>query len=427
MEFRILGPLEVAGASGLLSLGGPKQRALLGMLLLEAGAVVSTDRLLAALWGEEPPESALNVVQGHVRDLRRLIGREAVLTRAPGYVLAADVEAVDARRFERLAREGRQRLASDPAAAAQVLRGALALWRGPVLADVTYPGVESAIDRLKELRTDVTEDRIEADLALGRHAELVGELRALVAQHPSRERLTAQLMLALYRAGRQEEALAAYRSVEHRLREELGIDPSPELKRLERSILCQEASLLVAPAAADAAPAPPAAVDDAAIPSPDPPESARRRIRVALLVTAALGGLAVSSVGLLRARSVSSTPAPACPVETPFPQPRSLGPAVGVVAHIAHSCDANSEGVWPRSAPAHDASRIPPALGEGTLIHIVCQDRSGGLVIDNKLGIAPQPMSTVWDRLEDGGWISDVYTTLPKLQGRTPPLGLPVC
>jgi DNA-binding SARP family transcriptional activator len=430
VEFRILGPLEVLSPAGPVPLGGPKQRALLGVLLLEAGAVVPTDRLVTALWGEDPPDSAVNVVQGHVGDLRRLLGRETVLTRPPGYALGAAAEDVDAHRFEGMVCEGRRRLASDPAAAAALLRDALALWRGPVLADVVPAGVESAITRLEELRLTALEDRVEADLRLGRRAELVAELQALLAAHPGRERLCGQLMLALYRSGRQEEALAAYRSLSHRFREELGIDPSPELQRLERAILRHEASLLLPLPAADTPPAEGTAragdvATTRAAAAASPPTGLRPR--VALLVTAAAVVLGVSTVGVLRTSSGSSSPSASCPRETPFPRPRSLGPGLGVVAHIAHSCDANSEGVWPRSAPAHDSPRVPPALGEGTLVHVVCQRRHGGLVVDDKLGYSPQPSSTVWDRLEDGTWVSDVYTTLPKQAAETPPLGLQVC
>jgi DNA-binding SARP family transcriptional activator len=426
VEFRILGPLEVVTPSGPLPLGGPKQRALLGVLLLDAGAVVSTDRLIAALWADEPPESAVNVVQGHVRDLRRLLGRDALVTRPPGYLLRAGDEQMDAHRFEQLVCEGRRRLASEPAIAAARLREALAVWRGPVLADVAFPSVQSGVTRLEDLRLAALEDRIEADLALGAHAELAGELRALLSVHPGRERLCGQLMLALYRAGRQEEALAAYGALRNRLREDLGIDPAPELRRLERSILRQEPSLLLPSSSAGEAP-PGAAVGEA---SAAPPPQARAgvwRRRAPLLAIAALVVVGASSLGVLRTGGGTSAPPPPCPQGTTAADPRRLGPGLGVLATTAHSCDANSQGVWPRAGPAHDAARVPPALGEGTPIHVVCQDRHGGLVIDTKLGLPPRPSSTVWDRLEDGSWISDIYTSVPKQPGETPPLGLPVC
>ncbi|MDB5063935.1 MAG: hypothetical protein JWM18_369, partial [Chloroflexi bacterium] len=258
MEYRILGPVEVVTVEGPLALGGPKQRALLGVLLLNRGRAVSTDRLTAALWGDEPPGTAVNILQGHVGDLRRLLDREALLTRPPGYLLQAEDGRIDAGRFERLACEGRRLLASEPATAALRLREALALWRGPVLSDIAYPRVPAEITRLEELRLATLEDRVDADLALGAHAELAAELAALRLVHPGRERLCGQLMLALYRSGRQEEALAAYQELRHRLREDLGIDPSPQLQRLERAILRQEPPLLL-PSPAVAAP-PPAAV-----------------------------------------------------------------------------------------------------------------------------------------------------------------------
>lgn len=427
MRYRLLGPLEVVTPAGPLTLGGPKQRALLGVLLLDAGRAVSTDRLAAALWGDEPPETAVNVLQGHVGDLRRLLGREAVVTRAPGYLLRADAGQIDARCFERLACEGRRLLTSDAAAARARLGEALALWRGPVLADVSYGRAPGEITRLEELRLATLEDRVDADLVLGAHAEVVGELGALLAGHPGRERLCGQLMLALYRSGRQEEALAAYRALRHRLREELSIDPSPELQRLERSILRQEPSLLP-PSPPAVAPAPGAAT---AAPASGPPApSARRRPpRWALPLTGAALTLAgVATLGLLRTGGWSPAPPPSpCSSRPPAPPPRALGAGLGAAAAVAHSCDPNSEGVWPRAGPARDTPRVPPADGEGTPIRVVCQDRHGGLVIDDKLQGGPHPSSTVWDRLDDGRWVSDLYTNLPKRPGETPPLGLPVC
>ncbi|HEY2703200.1 MAG TPA: AfsR/SARP family transcriptional regulator [Candidatus Dormibacteraeota bacterium] len=428
MEYRILGPVAVVGPDGPLALGGPKQRALLGILVLAAGSAVSVDRLVAALW-DQPPETAVNILQGHVRDLRRLLGRDALVTQAPGYLLQADPMQIDAHQFEQGACEARRLLTSDPATAALRLRDALALWRGPVLADVVYPSVPAEITRLDELRIATLEDRVDADLALGAHADLAGELGALLADHPGRERLSGQLMLALYRAGRQEEALTAYRELHRRLREELGISPSPELQRLERSILRQEPSLLL-PSPGGEPPPPGTATAPPPRTPPAAPLLAPRRWppRARLLATAALLVAGVSSVGVLRARTGTPPPAPSpCLHATPLPEPRELGPGLGVAAVVAHSCDANSQGVWPRGGPARDAPRIPPALGETTPIRIVCQDLHGGLVIDNKLQAAPQPSSTVWDRLDDGTWVPDLYTSLPKRPGQVPPLGLPVC
>lgn len=443
MEYRILGPVEVVTGDGPLALGGPKQRALLGVLLLNPGRAVSTDRLAAALWGDEPPDTAVNILQGHVGDLRRLLDRDTLLTRPPGYLLRAEDGQIDAARFERLACEGRRLLASQPASAAARLREALALWRGPVLADIAYPRDLAEITRLEEVRLTTLEDRIAADLALGGHAGLAAELAALRLGHPGRERLCGQLMLALYRSGRQEEALAACHELRHRLREDLGIDPSPELQRLERSILRQEPSLLLrsaagaAPvvAAAAAVPTAPRPANEPSPAAPAAPPRPRWPPRTPLLAAAAAMLVGGSSVGLLRARTGSPPPTPplshypSCVHATPAPQPRPLGPGRGVLATIAHSCGGDAPpGVWRHSGPAGDMPRVGEVgIDEGRAIRVLCQDRQGGLVVDRKPPPEQQAPSTVWDRLDDGTWISDVYTTMPRVVGEAPPLGLPVC
>ena len=246
VELRLLGPIEVERDGAASALGGQKPRALLAVLALEPGRVVSVDRLVEALWPGDPPETAAHAVQVYVSQLRKALG-PVIATRAPGYVLELDPEHVDVHRFSRLAQEGRAALETGEAAAAEVaLREALALWRGPALADFVYePFAQTQIARLEELRTVVVEERIDADLALGRHAELVSELEALVQAEPLRERPRGQLMLALYRSGRQADALAAYRSARETLVEELGIDPGPELRELEAAILRQDDSLLL--------------------------------------------------------------------------------------------------------------------------------------------------------------------------------------
>jgi len=248
MEFGILGPLEVSDGDRLLRLSGARQKALLALLLLHANEVVSSDRLIDELWGEEPPEKAANALQARVSQLRKALGRsgsEALVTRAPGYPLEVGPGELDVERFVRLAGEGRQALAQgDAAGAAATLGAALALWRGPALADFTYePFGQGEIARLEEARLAALEERLEADLALGRHGELAGELEALVAAHPLRERLRGQLMLALYRSGRQAEALEAYQETRRVLVEELGIEPSPPLRELHAAILNQDAGL----------------------------------------------------------------------------------------------------------------------------------------------------------------------------------------
>ena len=245
MEFRILGPLEVFERGQALDVGTGKQRMLLELLLVNAGEVVSTDRLIDALWGHRPPASALNSVHVYVSQLRKVLGNGPLQTRGHGYLLAVDPEQIDLSRFERLLSEGRELLAGGEAErAAETLRAALALWRGPPLSDFEFDLVaQSEIARLAELRINALEEKNDADLALGRHAELVPELEALVREHPLRERLRAQLMLALYREGRQAEALDAYRQARRTLVDEVGIEPGPALQELERAILQQDPAL----------------------------------------------------------------------------------------------------------------------------------------------------------------------------------------
>jgi len=263
VEFRILGPLEVLDAQGQrLALGGPKQRALLAVLLLHAGQVVAVERLVDELWGEDPPDSAAHVLQVYVANLRKALepdrarraAGDLLGTRPGGYLIEVGPDRLDLARFERLAAEGRAALAAgDPAQAARLLRQALGLWRGPALAGVVlHASGQGEVARLEERRLATLEDRIQAELATGRHHELAGELEALVAAHPLRERLHGQLMLALYRSGRQAEALAAYRRTRQVLAEELGIDPGRALQELERAILAQDPTLDWTPAAAAA-------------------------------------------------------------------------------------------------------------------------------------------------------------------------------
>lgn len=253
MEFRILGPLEVLDGARTIEVAGPKQRTLLAALVLHAGGVVAKDRLFEILWGPEPPDGAPATLQSHVSHLREALepGRtpgqaSIVAARDPGYVLTVDPHRdVDTGRFEQLAAEGNRALAADgPEEAAAVLREALGLWRGDPLAEFTFaPFAQADIARLGELHLRVLEDRIEADLALGRHADLVGELRRLVGEEPLRERLWGQLMMALYRSGRQADALRAYSELRQALGDQLGIEPSPELARLEEAILLQKPHL----------------------------------------------------------------------------------------------------------------------------------------------------------------------------------------
>src|SRR3954469_9532270 len=244
MDYRILGPLEVLAPDGPVPLGGAKQRAVLAVLLLHANEVVSTDRLIEALWGEEPPDTASKALQVHVSQLRKSLGAEVINTRPPGYSLDIAADELDLARFRSLHEEARAIAGSDPAGARDLLVRALALWRGAPLADLTYAAFAQAdIARLAEIRLAAIEDRIAADLALGRHAELVAELEPLIQAQPHRERLRAQLMLALYRSGRQAEALEAFRAARAVLTEELGIEPGRELRELHQAILEQDESL----------------------------------------------------------------------------------------------------------------------------------------------------------------------------------------
>jgi DNA-binding SARP family transcriptional activator len=245
MDFRILGPLEVWDAGGEVSLGGPKPRALLAVLLLHPNEVVSADQLIDELWGEDSPERAAAALRVNVSRLRKALAQDVVTTRSPGYAIQIKPDALDLHRFERLVDEGRSSLARGLAAdAAVLLRDALSLWRGPALADFAYESfAQAAIGRLEEIRLGAIELRIDVDLALGRHDELVAELEALVAEHPLREHLWRNLMTALYRSGRQAESLDAYQHARRALVDELGIDPSPGLQELERAILRQDPSL----------------------------------------------------------------------------------------------------------------------------------------------------------------------------------------
>jgi DNA-binding SARP family transcriptional activator len=247
LDLCLLGPLVVSKGGQRIAVAGSKPRALLAILALEVGHVVSADRLVEELWPEEPPDTAAHAVQVYVSQLRKALGADAISTRRPGYVLELDPERIDVHRFARLAEQGRTALrAGDPIAAERALRAALALWRGPALADFTYePFAQSEIARLEELRLVALEERVEADLELGRHAGLVSELEGLVHAQPLRERTRAQHMLALYRSGRQAEALAAYRRAREALVEEVGIEPGPALRELEAAILRQDQSLLL--------------------------------------------------------------------------------------------------------------------------------------------------------------------------------------
>ena len=241
MEFRILGTVEAIDKGRVVPLDAPKPRALLAILLLRANEPVPRDRLIEELWDGRAPASSAKVLQTYVSQLRRVLGRDVIRTVSSAYELRADAGSFDLLRFEQLVGTAR---AANPADANVMLREALSLWRGPPLAEFAYaPWAQPEIARLEELRVEALQERIETDLALGADAELVPELELLVGQHPLRERLRAQLMLALYRSGRQADALAAYRDARRSLVETLGIEPTLVLRQLERSILDQDPAL----------------------------------------------------------------------------------------------------------------------------------------------------------------------------------------
>jgi DNA-binding SARP family transcriptional activator/ABC-type branched-subunit amino acid transport system substrate-binding protein len=291
MQFGILGPLEVSDEGRRVEIGGHKQRALLASLLLHANEVVSLDRLIDELWGETPPPTAAKTLQAQVSRLRRSLNGDEdpaahmlgpLETRGHGYLLKVEPGQVDADRFQGMLEEARRTRAEGKLEeAAEELRRALALWRGPALADFAYePFAQTEIARLDELQLTALEERLDADLALGRHTELIGELEALVARHPLRERLRGQLMLALYRSDRQAEALHVYQEFRLALAEELGLEPSQGLQRLERQILEQDPELA----------------------APARPRPVRRRARLLVLAGALLLAAAVGAVVVLLLR-----------------------------------------------------------------------------------------------------------------------------
>ena len=247
MDYRILGPFEVFEGERRISLGGARQRAVLALLLLHGNETLTRDVIVDELWGEKPPPTAAKVLQNCVSALRKELpgGSDTLRTVSGAYVLGLTPEELDRDRFERLMAEGRAALAADDhGEAAEQLKSALALWRGSPLSDFAYERFAQAeISRLEELHVAALEDRIDADLALGKHVEVVPELEVLATRHPLRERLRSQLMLALYRTGRQAEALDAYRAARRTLLAELGLEPGRALHELERAILAQDPAL----------------------------------------------------------------------------------------------------------------------------------------------------------------------------------------
>lgn len=351
MEFGLLGPLEVRKDGRALAVGGPKQRALLAILLLHAGEVVSRDRLIDELWGERPPGTAGHSLDHQVSRLRKTLDlSELLVTRPGGYMLEVDPEEIDVHRFERLLDEGRRsNAAGRPAEAAETLREALDLWRGGALADLAYATfARTEIERLEELRLAAIEERTDADLALGRHQALVAELDQLTAKHPLRERLRAQLMLALYRSGRQAEALRVYADERRRLVEELGLEPGQALQQLEQAILRQDPSLDLAPAAEVA-----------------PGKRPRRRAIVAAASLLLAAGAAAAGVVLAHGGTQSSHAQPLAQVDSVVLLSARTGkvvaPTVGVRAPLLSRFGEGA--LWTVSSDG-ELTRIDPATGK---------------------------------------------------------------
>jgi YVTN family beta-propeller protein len=372
MDFRILGSLEVCDRDRTIRLGGDKQRALLAVLLLHANEVVSADRLIDDLWGARPPPAALKALQAHISRLRKALdtngvpllgdsrdrspgGSDGVLTtHGHGYVLRVERGELDLDRFRAAVEEGRDALAAgDAGKATAVLRDGLALWRGPALADFAYEAfAQSAIAQLEDLRLSALEERVDADLALGRQRDLVGELTSIVQQNPLRERVRAQLMLALYRSDRQAEALQVYQEFRHALSEQLGLDPSPGLQQLEVALLNRDASLQ-APRASEA--------------SVLPPEGQRSRPRrrwlavgTATLIVVAGVAIAVAVVASTGGGSARLTAIPAGSVGAISPA-RDAITAVVPVGSSPSDVAAGAGAVWVANYNANSVLRIDPA------------------------------------------------------------------
>jgi DNA-binding SARP family transcriptional activator/streptogramin lyase len=363
MEFRILGPLEAVEDGRTVALGPSKQRALLAVLLLHVNEVISRDRLIEDLWGERAPETAAASLHTYVSKLRRVLEPgnvaepQVLITRAPGYLLEVDPAQVDLQRFELLAARGKRELVAGEPTAAATLAEALSLWRGSPLYEFgSAPFVLAESRRLQELWISTVEDRIDADLSVGRHRDVVAELDALVAKHPYRERLCGQFMVALYRSGRQAEALDVYRRTRRRLVEELGLEPGRELQALEHSILSHDPELQ---AASRAAPGPPARRG---------PRKPRPWLIAAALVVLAVGVASALTVLLarnpppsirLRANSVGFVDAGSGRVTTSYPvgrQPKAL-----TVADRA---------VWVANYEDGTVTRIDPPTGRTVTIAV---------------------------------------------------------
>jgi peptide/nickel transport system substrate-binding protein len=427
MDYRILGSFEVWVDDRRVGLGGEKPRALLAILLLHHDEVVSADRLIDDLWGESPPESALRTLQAYVSRLRKVLDTNGaspsaepesgpatngrvLLTRERGYLLEVAPGELDLERFRELAERGRDALAAgSPDEAATLLKEALGIWRGPPLPEFAYePFAQGMIAQLEELHLAAVEDRVDADLALGRARDLVGELRDLVGRHPLRERLRSQLMLALYRCGRQAEALEAYQQFRRSLAEELGLEPGPSIQRLELSILSRERSL-------DRAASDPAsdAGGEARAAAASPVVAVRHR-RLTLAVGAAAVVVLVLAAVVMAARRGRATP----PATVPGDAVGAISPSGGEVRAVvslgtAPSALAAGDGaVWVANANAGTVSRIDPQT------RAVVETITVG---SSPSGIAVGP-AAVWVTNSDSGTVSRIDPAVDRVV-QTVPVG----
>jgi YVTN family beta-propeller protein len=401
MRYLILGPLEVRDGDTDVELRGGQQRKLLAILLLHCGEAVSSDRLIEELWDGKPPETAAKALQGYVSSLRKQLGPETVETVGAGYRLKITPEELDSHSFEELLAEARP-LERAPAAAK--LRDALALWRGPALADFAYDDfAQNEIERLEELRLGGIERRIDLELALGHHDDLVPELEALVHTYPLRERLRGHLMVALYRSGRQAEALDAYRDARTALRDELGLEPSDELQALQRSILDHDPSLAAPPR-----------VELSAAPRESRPLEGRRFRRPLLAVAlglAILGGVAAAlglTLGNSNAVAVVVPPNSVAMIDASGERVESyvrVGKRPVAVA-------VGEGGVWVANSESGTVTRLDPATGK-------FRDTIGVGADPNDIAVG---FGSVWVADGNDGTVTQIDPTVDGL-GRTIPHG----
>jgi YVTN family beta-propeller protein len=364
LEFRVLGPVEAADDGRILALGGPKQRALLASLILNAGSVVSTARLIDDLWGDAPTPAAGHTIETYIARLRRVLRDgsrpEVLLTRPPGYLLDAEPGQVDAFRFQQLVTDGTAAAGrGDHEQASALLGTALALWRGPALADVAdAPFAQAAARRLTDQHLLAQQRRIDCDLQLGRAQDLIGELEALIGGHPYHEPFHRQLMLALYRSGRQSDALAAYRRARGLLADELGIEPAPDLRRLEQAILRQDPGLeLAQPPAAR----PPPAAPPSSPPAPAPVPSQGRHRRWALAAAGvALAVAAAVAVPLALRTAVAGASVPANGIGVLSASGNSVTAGLAMPSALG-SLAVGGGSVWATSPEGHTVYRLDPA------------------------------------------------------------------